>query len=160
MLTLRENEAIIKVVRQHRSVLAGTIIWSAVFVGLALFTFLKLNNDILDYSGEITTGIALLATLLILYKIYIWRKSNLILTNQRVILNVRHGAFSRTVTELLYKDVHDISFRQVGLSALIYRYGKLIIKMPSGNEITFDKLPLSAGVIETINKIRAGGLFG
>ena len=73
-----------------------------------------------------------------------------------MILNIRQGALSQTVTELLYRDIYEISFKQVGFSALMNRYGKLIIKTPSGNEITFDKVPSPAGVVEAINKIRAG----
>src|SRR3990167_3792837 len=154
MITLRENEKLIKIVRQHRSVVAGPITWSVLLAGLVSWAFLKFKLDVFGYSWEIVTGAILIAALIILYKIYIWRKNVLILTNQRVILNIRHGAFSQTVTELLYRDIHDISFKQVGLSALMNRYGKLIIKTPSGNEITFDRVPSSAGVVEIINGIR------
>ena len=118
------------------------------------FALIKFKLDVYGYFWEIVVGTMFVATLIILYKIYIWRKNVLILTNQRVILNIRHGAFSQTVTELLYRDIHDISFKQVGLSALMNRYGKLIIKTPSGNEITFDRVPSSASVVEIINGIR------
>ena len=154
MLTLQENEKLIKTVRQHHSVIAGVIVWSVLIVSLVLFAFLKFKLDVFGYFWEIIIGVVLIASLIILYKIYIWRKNVLILTNQRVILNIRHGAFSQTVTELLYRDIYDISFKQVGLSALMNRYGKLIIKTPSGNEITFDRVPSSAGVVEIINGIR------
>ena len=156
MFTLRENEKLIKTVRQHRSVVAGAIVWSVVFAGLASFFVLKFNPNVFGYSWEIAVGAILIAALIILYKIYIWRKNALIITNQRIILNVRQGALSQTVTELLYRDIYDISFKQVGLSALMNRYGKLIIKTPSGNEMTFDKVPSPVGVVEAINKIRAG----
>lgn len=154
MLALRENEKIIKIVRQHRSVIAGTITWSVFLAGLATFTFFKFNINIFGYSWEVVVGVILIAAITILYKIYIWRKTTLTITNLRVVLNDRQGAFSRTVTELLYRDIHDISFKQTGLAALLNRYGKLIIKTPSGNEITFDRVPSPAKVIESINKVR------
>jgi len=150
MFALREGEKLIKIVRQHRSVMVGTVSWSVIFAGLVSFFVLRFNLN-----WEIIVGIILIATLIILYKIYIWRKNALIITNQRIILNNKEGAFSKTVTELLYRDIYDISFKQSGLAALISRYGKLIIKTPSGNEITFDKVPLSSEVVKVINEIRS-----
>jgi len=154
MITLRENEKIVRIVRQHRSVIAGVIAWSVLIAGLTTVAFLKFDINIFGYSWEVMAGIILIATLTILYKIYIWRKNSLTITNQRIILNDREGAFSQTVTELLYRDIHDISFKQTGLAALINRYGKLIIKTPSGNEIVFDRVPSPAKVVESINKVR------
>ena len=156
MLTLRENEKTLKTVRQHRSVVAGAVSRSVIFAGLISFAFLKFNLDIFGYSRKIIAGVILIAALIILYKIYIWRKNTLIITNQRVILNIRQGAFSRTVTELLYRDIQSVSFKQSGLAALINRYGKLIMKTPSGSEITFDKVPSPAEVVRAVNEVRAG----
>lgn len=136
--------------------MAGAIIRAVLLAGFALFAFFKLNFEVWGYSWEIAVGILLIATLVILYKIFVWRKNDLVITDQRIILNARQGLFSRTVTELLYRDIHDISFKQAGLPALIYRYGRLIIKMPSGNEIIFDKVPSSAEIVKTINEVRAG----
>src|SRR3989344_6096212 len=121
MITLRENEKLIKTVRQHRSVVAGPITWSVLLAGLVSWAFLKFKLDVFGYSWEIVTGAILIAALIILYKFYIWRKKALIVTNQRVLLNIRHGAFSQPVTELIYRDIYDISFKQVGFSALIKR---------------------------------------
>jgi uncharacterized membrane protein (DUF485 family) len=154
MITLRENEEIVEIVRQHKSILTGAVFWPVIFAGLVSFGLLRFDLDIFGYSWEIVIGVVLIFTLIILYKIYIWRKNVLTITNQRVILNVREGAFSRTVTELLYKDIYDISFKQTGLTALLNRYGKLIIKTPSGSEVTFDKVPSPAKIVGSINKVR------
>jgi len=62
--------------------------------------------------------------------------------------------FSRTTTEILYRDIYDISIKQIGLAALTNRYGKLIIKTPSGNEIVFDKIPSPEKVVDIINTVR------
>ena len=156
MLKLRENEEIIKTIRQHRSIVAGAVAWPVIFAGLAAAAFYRMDLVIFGYSWEITAAGVLFATLVILYKIYVWRKNALVITNQRIILDIRHSAFSKTVTELLYRDIYDISFKQTGLPALIGRYGNLIIKTPSGSEVIFDKVPSPASVVETINRIRAG----
>jgi len=149
-------EKLVKIVRRHHSVVAGAVSWSVIFAGFVSFFVLRFNLNIFGYSWEIAIGAILIATLVILYKIYIWHKNTLIITDQRIILNIRHGIFSRTVTELLYRDIYDISFKQSGLAALMNRYGKLIMKTPSGNEIIFDKVSSPGKVVEVINKIRAG----
>lgn len=154
MITLRENEEVLKMVRQHRSVLSGAIAWPVIFAGLVFWAFARFDIDIFGYSREVIVAVILIATLIILYKFYIWRKNALIITNQRVILDSRPGMFSRTVTELLYRDIYEISFKQAGLSSLINRYGQVVIKTPSGSEIVFDKVPSPAEVIKTINEIR------
>lgn len=154
MIDLREGEEILKIVRQHRSVMSGAIVWPVILTGLVLWVFVKFNVDLFGYSWQVVVGIILIATLVILYKISLWRKNILIITNQRLILDARPGIFSRTVTELLYRDIQGISFEQVGLSALINRYGKLIIKTPSGSDVTFDKVPSPAEIVKTINEIR------
>lgn len=154
MIMLRENEKVLKIIRQHRSVIAGTVLLSVTFAGFITFVFLRYNFSIFGYSWEIITGVALIATITILYKIFIWRKNTLIITNQRIVLNDREGVFSRTVTELIYNDIHSIGFKQIGLSALLNRYGKLIMKTPSGNEIIFDKVSSPAEVVTIINEIR------
>lgn len=154
MISLRENEEILKIVHQHHSVVAGAISWSVIFAGLASFAFFKFDFNAFGYSWEIIAGVMIIAALIILYKIYIWSKNALIITNQRVLLNIRQGVFSRVVTELLYRDIYDISFKQIGLFALINRYGKLTVKTPSGSEIVFDKVPSPAEVVRTINEIR------
>lgn len=157
-MILRENEKVVKIARQHRSVMAGTVFWAVIFVGLVSWASLKFDLDIFGYSWEIITGVILIDAIVILYKIWIWRKNVLVITNQRVILNFRQGLFSQTVTELLYRDIYDISFKQTGLFALINRYGKLIIKTPSGSEITFDKAPSPAEVVRVINEVRSSYL--
>ena len=149
-------EKLVKIVRRHHSVVAGAVSWSVIFAGFVSFFVLRFNLNIFGYSWEIAIGAILIATLVILYKIYIWCKNALIITSQRIVLNIRHGIFSRTVTELLYRDIYDISFKQSGLAALMNRYGKLIMKTPSGNEIIFDKVSSPGKVVEVINKIRAG----
>jgi len=154
MFILRENEKIIKVVRQHKSVMAGTVAWSVILAGLVLFVTFRLRL-VPDYSFELVSGVVLAVFLAILYKIYIWRKNTLVITNQRLLINIRQSLFSVTVTELLHRDIHDISFKQAGITALINRYGKLIIKTPLGSEIIFDKVPSPAKVVQTINEARA-----
>ena len=154
MINLRENEGVLKTVRQHSSVMFGAIAWPAALASFVFWAFMKFDIDAFDYSREAVIGVVLLATLIILYNIYVWRKNVLIITNQRIILNSRPGMFSRTVTELLYQDIYELSFEQIGLLPMLNRYGRLIIKTPSGSETAFDKVPSPVEVVKTINEIR------
>lgn len=155
MITLRENEQVVKIVRQHRSVVAGKIVWAVILAGLILFALLQFNVESFKYLKESAAGVILITFLVIIHKIYIWRKNALVITNQRIVFHLKSGLFSRTVTEILYKDIHDISFKQSGMGGLFYRYGKLIIKTPLGGEMIFDKVSSPAKVVETINKVRS-----
>ena len=95
MINLRENEKVLKTVRRHSSVMSGAIAWPAALASFVFWAFMKFDIDAFDYSREAVIGVILFATLIILYKICIWRKNVLIITNQRIILNSRPGMFSR-----------------------------------------------------------------
>jgi hypothetical protein len=87
-------------------------------------------------------------------KIYIWRHNVLIVTNQRVIRHDQHGLFNKTVTELLYQDIADISFRKKGMSAMMGGYGTIIIRTLGDRKLVFDKVPDPERVVEQINQVR------
>jgi membrane protein YdbS with pleckstrin-like domain len=159
MFTLRENEKIIKVARQHGSVLFKTIFLAVLIVGALIFIFLKYNFNILGYSWSIVIASIVIASIIVLYKIHFWRKNALIITNQRVMLLNKNGFFSRTITELLYKDIYDISIKQVGILAIMNRYGKIMIHTPSRNNIIFDKISSPTEVVRIINEIRGNNVL-
>jgi hypothetical protein len=78
----------------------------------------------------------------------------LIITDQRVVENEQRGFFSKTVTELLYRDILEISYSKEGMSSSLYNYGDIKIRTASENELVFEKIPNPAEVVEVINRIR------
>lgn len=96
----------------------------------------------------------LLVLLMILYKCYIWRNNALVITNQRLVENEQRGFFSRTVTELLYRDILEVSYDKKGINASMYGYGDLKLRTAAENEIVFEKIPKPDETVEMINKVR------
>lgn len=153
-MTLRENEKLIKVVRHHKSSLSGVWSLSAGLVFLFLFVLFYLKFNFFGYGWQAFSVLTFILALVCLGKLYIWQNDVLYITNQRVIRNEQSGLFNKTVTEILYQDVHEITFNKKGLTSIMNNYGDLVIRTPSENKIVFDKIPDPEKVVEIINKTR------
>ncbi len=90
----------------------------------------------------------------VITKLYIWRNDVLFITDQRIIRNEQAGLFQKTVTEVLYQDVHEIIFNKKGFGSIVNNYGDLIIRTPFDSKIVFKKIPDPERVVEIINKTR------
>lgn len=153
-MTLRENEKLIKVVRHHKSSLGGVWSLSAGLVFLFLFVLFYLKFNFFGYGWQAFSVLTFILALVCLGKLYIWQNDVLYITNQRVIRNEQSDLFNKTVTEILYQDVHEITFNKKGLASIMNNYGDLVIRTPSENKIVFDKIPDPEKVVEIINKTR------
>lgn len=157
-IILRQNEQLIKVARQHVIFLMPAFFsWPFVIVGFLAVRY-ALGFDFFGYWGWVLVFAVLLVTMVVLYKYYIWRNNVLIITNQRVVENEQYGFFSKTVTELLYKDILEVSYDKKGVSASMYDYGDLKIRTASENEIVLEKIADPDETVELINQIRQDGM--
>ncbi|MBI2068854.1 MAG: PH domain-containing protein [Candidatus Yanofskybacteria bacterium] len=153
-MTLRENEKLIEVVRRHKSSLGGIWFLSAGLIFLFLFVLFYLKFNFFGYGWQAFSVLVFVLALACLYRTYVWKNDVLFITDQRVIRNEQAGLFNKTVTEILYQDVHEIIFNKKGLASIVNNYGDLIIRTPSENKIVFDKIPDPEKVVEIINKTR------
>lgn len=153
-IILRESENLIKVVRRHKMFLMPAFFsWLFVIVGLLLVRY-ALNFNFFGYWSWALVLAILLVVLIILYKYYIWRNNVLIITNQRIVENEQRGFFSKTVTELLYGDIREISYSKDGMSASLYDYGDLKIRTAADSDIIIEKIADPDETVEIINQIR------
>lgn len=154
-MVLRENEKVITVVHRHKSGLNGSLFFSAslVFLFLLVLSYFKFN--FFGYGWQVFGFLLLILASINLLKLYVWRNNTLFITNQRVVKNDQSGPFNRTVTEILYSDIHEIVFKKKGITSVVNNYGTLIIRTPSDNKIIFDKIPNPEKVVEIINKTRS-----
>ena len=155
-IILRPNEELIKASRRH-----VVFFIPAFFPWPILIVFVYLVRYIFDlnFSGywfETLICVILLVALVILYKYYIWHSNALIITNQRVVENKQHGFFSKTVTELLFRDIREISYDKNGMNASIYDYGDLKMRTAADNEIIIEKISKPDEIVELINRVRQG----
>jgi len=153
-IILRQNENLVKMVRKHVIFLLPVFFgWPWIIVALILVRYLA-RFDFFGYWPFVLILAVLLILLVIMYRLFIWRMDALIITDQRVVENEQRGFFSKTVTELLYRDILEISYTKEGVASSIYNYGDIKIRTASENEIVFEKVPDPAGVVEVINKNR------
>jgi len=129
--------------------------WPLIIVALILVRYLA-HFDFFGYYHLVLAFAFLVVLLVILYKLFIWRMDALIITDQRFVENEQRGFFSKTVTELLYQDILEISYTKEGLNASLYNFGDIKIRTAAENELVFEKIPNPAEVVEVINKIRQG----
>ena len=153
-IILRQNENLVKMVRKHVIFLLPVFFgWPWIIVVLILVRYLA-HFDFFGYWPFVLILAVLLILLVIMYRLFIWRMDALIITDQRVVENEQRGFFSKTVTELLYRDILEISYTKEGVASSIYNYGDIKIRTASENEIVFEKVPDPAGVVEVINRNR------
>lgn len=155
-MELRNGESVIQQIRQHWIVVAGTTGGSFGILAAVLASALYLPFDFFGYASALYSVVALGTVAWLLFRLYIWRQNQLLITNLRIINNEQKGLFNRTVTELLYKDISDVSFTQDGVAASTYDYGTLVIRLPSQDQVSVEAIPHPARVIERINGIRMG----
>jgi len=155
-IILRQNENLVKIVRRHPMfILPVFFTWPLIIVALILVRYLA-HFDFFGYYHLVLAFAFLVVLLVILYKLFIWRMDALIITDQRFVENEQRGFFSKTVTELLYQDILEISYTKEGLNASLYNFGDIKIRTAAENELVFEKIPNPAEVVEIINKIRRG----
>ena len=153
-MQLRKDEILIKTIRRHVSSLNGSLSLAVCVLIAYLLILYYFKFNFFGYGWQVLSLLILVLLLFVFYKINIWRKNAFLITNQRLINNEQRGFFSRTVTEITYDDVHEITFKQEGLSATFSNYGTLIIRTPSENQIILDKIPDPEKAVELINKIK------
>lgn len=156
-IILRQNENLVKIVRKHVMFLLPVFFtWPLIVVALILVRYLA-HFNFFGYWPPILAFAVLLVLLIVMYGFFIWRMDALIITDQRVVENEQRGFFSKTVTELLYRDILEISYSKEGMNASLYNYGDIKIRTASENELVFEKIPNPAEVVEVINRIRQSG---
>ncbi len=156
-IILRQNEELIKVARRHVFFIIPVFFtWPLLIPILFLIKHLA-NFDFFGYWSLVLTAVILVVSFVLLFRLYIWKNDALVITNQRLIQNEQRGFFSKTVTQLLYKDVLEVSYDKSGLNASLYDYGDLKIRTAAEKEIVLEKIADPDKTVELINQIRQTG---
>ena len=153
-IILRQNEELIKVARRHKFFLMPIFFSWPMLIAALLFVRYLFKFDFFGYWAWTLVVASLAATLIILYKYFIWRNNALIITNQRVVENEQRGFFSKTVTELLFRDIREIAYSKEGMNASVYDYGDLKIRTAADDDIIIEKIAEPDEVVELINQER------
>ncbi len=157
-MEIQEGETIVATVRQHWFVMVQPIVIASMIVVALAVAGLYFQFDFFGYTSATCLVMGLVVFLFLMYKFYLWRQNELAITNFRIINHQQRGLLSQTVTELLYRDITDVSFTQDGASAMAFDYGTLIIRLPSQDQVKVETIPKPSKIIETINQIRMESL--
>ena len=123
---LKESEEILIVIRQTPIAFATSL-----FVGLTLFLlpfFLLFPLISWGKWGMVIFCILLgIAIIFALYRFIDWYFNCGIVTNMRVIDIEQKGLFARTVSEVPYYKIDDVSYHMKGVRQTMFRYGNVVV---------------------------------
>ncbi|MBI2416064.1 MAG: PH domain-containing protein [Candidatus Kerfeldbacteria bacterium] len=128
---LRPDETIVLVIREHSitklpQFSLGVVVYFGNFFLLAWFA--RWGSK-----GLIVFILVLCITLLWFGRHWLlWRNDLVVLTEQRLIDVRQHGVWSKTVSEILWPQIRDVQYEQIGLWATVFKYGTIIITPQSG----------------------------
>jgi hypothetical protein len=154
MISLRENERIVRILRRHSFGLlgAGLLPVLAFLTAGALRTFYQFN--FFGYAWQVFAGLAVVSALYVSGKYLIWKRNAFILTDQRVVQHVQKGLLSAQVREVEYGNIADMVVRKRGLSALFGDRGTLVLTTDTGQRIVAEDIASPGKIIELINQLR------
>ena len=130
------SEKVILTLRQHWSVFRLAILLTF-FLPFLLLSGIYFSNAtgfldiLLVQQGIFWLAIFLLAAglLMILYRYYFWKRTLYIVTDQRVMMVVQEGLFSRSVQQAPNHKIMNVSAKVEGLTASLYGYGDVSIEV-------------------------------
>jgi len=154
--TLKDDEAVVAVIRKHWITLAFPAILAVVGVGL-LIGFIDVFFRTAVGSG---TWLALLAFVLAFagYRWVVHYFDSFIITDLRIIDIDQTGLFRRTVSETTFDKVQDVTYSVVGFAATALDYGTVTVQTAGAEtKIELDHVPGPRQVQEIV--VEAQQLF-
>lgn len=135
-IEIDSSEKVILTLRQHWSVFRTAILLT-LFLPFLLFSgiYFSRTTGFLDVlfvqQGIFWLAIFLFAAgfLVILYRFYFWKRTLYIVTDQRVMMVVQEGLFSRSVQQAPNHKIMNVSAKVEGLTASLYGYGDVSIEV-------------------------------
>jgi len=129
---LKEDERIVRLVRKYFFVFIGPLFFGIVFIIASFFFLYPLFRwgtfGVIVFFLLIGIGILLILRVFIVYSFNVF-----IITNQRIIDIDQRGFFERTVSEMTYSKIQDVSFKIKGLAQTLMHYGSIIIQTAGSN---------------------------
>ncbi len=112
--------------------------------------------------GVLIFVVVLLACLFFVYRTWFsWQRTMFVVTDRRLIDIDQHGFFDRTISELFYSGIDDVSYRKKGLLATIFGYGFVLIRTTgSAADIEVRRVKQPAKLHDLINDLREAVLEG
>lgn len=112
--------------------------------------------------GVLIFVVVLLACLFFAYRTWFsWQRTMFVVTDRRLVDIDQNGFFDRTISELFYSGIDDVSYRKKGLLATLFGYGQVLIRTTgSAADIEIRRVRKPAKLHDLINDLREAVLEG
>jgi hypothetical protein len=155
---LRNEEVIVTVFHPSFWAIRGSIFSNIVLWCLPFFLLIPLVR--LKVWGLIIGGLVLFMALWWSIKLIItWYYTSLIVTDRRTVYYKQEGFFERTVAEIPFRSLQDISYERKGMNAVLTNFGTVIIQSASSTQrLECPKLGHPEKVVDVIRETQAAWL--
>lgn len=127
-LQRKPNEEVLAVMRGSLIPLWSNIV--LIFVWLVLPFFLLFPLFQMRLFGVVIFFLLIFSGLFYAFRFYVcWQETLLVVTDLRVVDIDRPGLFTRTVSEVRYDQIRDVSYTIKGLWPTLFHYGTLVISV-------------------------------
>lgn len=132
ILNLREDEEVIRIIRQYPLTLFWRILLAVLLFIVPFFFMYPLFSR--GQWGILIFGAVIMIAFIYALRIFAaWYFNISVITNSRVIDMEQRGFFDKTVSGITYDKVQDISYRQKGLWQTIFKYGSAQLQLTNTN---------------------------
>jgi len=127
IIQLKPEEDILMTVRQDLVPLIPWVIVLIVWFILPFFFMFPLFT--LGEWGVLIFAVIVLSAVFFAYRTWFgWQRTMFVVTDRRLVDIDQHGFFDRTISELFYSGIDDVSYRKKGLLSTIFGYGNVLIR--------------------------------
>lgn len=154
LIQLKPEEKIIAIYRQYGWTAAGTVVLACVLIVLPFFLLAPLFAR-----GPLGVGIFFLilgiGIVYSLHRAMHWYYTMFIVTDRRIVDVDQRGFFDRTVSEVLFSKIQDVSYRIKGVFPTLLHYGTVIIQTAAGTpNVALRRMKNPERIVELINEYR------
>lgn len=154
LIQLKPHEEILMIVRESFIPHGGKFfLLGLVFLVPFFFLFPLFKEGIIG----IVIFVLLVSTGIILFwrAYHSWALTVLVVTDRRVIDVEQKGFFDRVVTEAVFSQIDEVSYRMKGLFSTIFRYGTIFLELHgAAANVKFERVTLPYHVHDLINDLR------
>lgn len=124
---LKGDERVIRLIRKYFFVFTGPLLFSVIFIIASFFFLYPLFHW--GVAGMAVFILLIGIGVLLALRVFVEYSFNVfIVTDQRIIDIDQRGFFERTVSEMTYDKIQDVSFKIKGLAQTLLNYGSIIIQ--------------------------------
>ncbi len=153
MIHLKPHEEILQIVRESIVPHSGKFFLLGLWFLLPFFFLFPLLS-----AG--TIGVVVFCLLVVTSTVVLWRASRswshtlFIITDRRVIDIDQRGFFDRIVTETVYDQIDEVTYRIKGVVPTIFRYGTIRLHLNGSADIEFIHVTRPSRVHDLLNDLR------